>query len=147
ALFMKALLSWEERDEKQAVDLAAKAAGIKPVDGKVLVGAPRVRAAAWALLGEVYQSERRFGQAKQAYEAALKMDPYLIQALLGNGAVLLEEQRYHDALPRFDAALTALKDSNSLDSQAQSRDEALIRAKIGRANALIMLDRLEEAKA
>jgi tetratricopeptide (TPR) repeat protein len=57
---------------------------------------PSIRATAFANLGSIYRERRNYEQARENYEAALKIDPDLPIALVGTG--LLAEKRWDYSL-------------------------------------------------
>jgi tetratricopeptide (TPR) repeat protein len=82
--------------------------------------------------------------ARKAYEDALGADPYLIEALLGSGRVLLRERRFDDALARFESGLSlAQKTPNDLVLTGR---KAAVEARLGQSRAELMLGRAPNAK-
>jgi len=94
--------------------------------------APQEVAQAHANRGQIFLSSGRAGDARTAFEAALKLDNRNVDALVGQGTVLYQESRFTEALTRFDTALGARPD-----------DEAAIAYD---AMTKVKLERLKDAK-
>jgi tetratricopeptide (TPR) repeat protein len=75
----------------------------------------------------------RAGEARAAFDEAVKIDPRNVTALVGQGEVLYADGRYTEALTRFDEAV--------------SKDGVGIAPTVGAAKTKIALERLADAKA
>ncbi len=89
-------------------------------------------AQAFANRGKIFLSSGRVGDARGAFESALKLDNRNVDALVGQGTVFFQESRFTEALTRFDTALASRVD----DENAIGYD----------ALAKIKLERLKDAK-
>ena len=89
-------------------------------------------AQAHANRGQIFLSSGRAGDARTAFEAALKLDNRNVDALVGQGTVLYQESRFTEALTRFDTALGSRPD----DETAIAYD----------AMTKVKLERLKDAK-
>ncbi|HSQ62678.1 MAG TPA: tetratricopeptide repeat protein [Polyangiaceae bacterium] len=129
SLLLRALSRYSAKasDTNALADLAAITDGAaKPLASDQEIGA------AYATRGTIYLLSGRAGDARGAFESALKVDPRNVDALVGQGMVLFQESRFTEALTRFDTALGARKD----DELAIAYD----------ARTKIHLERLTEAK-
>ncbi len=89
-------------------------------------------AQAFANRGKIFLASGRAGDARTAFDDALKLDARNVDALVGQGTVLFDESRFTEALTRFDTALQA----RPSDELATSYD----------ALSKIKLERLKDAK-
>ncbi len=126
---LRAQLTWElSRDD---------AAAIKDLDSLVnekvrkTLG-PGEIAHALAAKGWIMMARDRAGDARAAFDDAVKIDPRNVSALVGQGEVLYADSRFTEALTRFDEAVQ--KDASNLP------------AVIGAAKTKIALERLADAK-
>ena len=62
-------------------------------------------AAANALLGQIYLSERKVDRASASFQSSLRSDPDNIDALMGSGEILLQEGEGEKALVLFDKVI------------------------------------------
>lgn len=85
-----------------------------------------------SLLGEIHLARSRISAADAAFNAALKIDPQAMRALLGSGELFYRSGRYSEASARFEAATRA--------------DAANVDAQIGTAKTTLALERAKEAK-
>ncbi len=129
ALVLRAALAWAtEKNE---------AAAMSDVH-EVLEGAAKTAASpgdlsrANALLGWIRAARGKATDARESFEAALKLDPRNADALVGQGEVLYGEGRNTEALARFDTAVQI--------------DPKNVRAIVSDAKAKIVLERLADAK-
>jgi tetratricopeptide (TPR) repeat protein len=129
AHLLRAKLRWERKgDEKAALEDVAHV-----VDGPSKDGAsPGDRADAFALRGWIHVARGRAGDARAAFDEALKSNPRHVGALLGQGEVLYGEGRYTEALSRFDTAVQT--------------EPTNVRAIVSSAKAKLALERLADAK-
>lgn len=130
ALTLRALLTWElQRDDAAALkDLAAvlddkarKTEGSSEISG------------ALAAKGWVMLARERSGEARNAFDEAVKTDPRNVSALVGQGEVLYSDSRYTEALTRF--------------QEANAKDPSSVSAILGTSKAEIALERLSDAKS
>jgi predicted Zn finger-like uncharacterized protein len=129
ALALRATLAWQN-DKNEA---SATSDLHEVLDGRATPAAsPRDLSNANALRGWIESSRGKTGEARVAFEAALKLDPRNADALVGQGEVLYSEGRYTEALSRFDTAV-----------QIDARDTTAI---VSDAKAKIALERLADAK-
>ena len=141
ALVEKARRVWREGDRTEALELARRAAGMGEARS---VPSRADRAAAWTLVGLVFEQAGNRGRAHVAFERALAVDDLRMGALLGAGRLLLSEGRYRDALARFQAVITSGLDAPP--SLGRTRT-AQAEAKLGAARAMIELEMASEARA
>ena len=129
ALTLRAQLLWElQRDDTAATkDLGA----VLDENNRKTLGPAEV-SDALAAKGWIMLARDRAGEARAAFDEAVKVDPRNVSALVGQGEVLYADGRYTEALTRFDEAVT--KDSSS------------IAALLGSAKTKIGLERLQDAK-
>lgn len=129
ALLLRAL----ERYEAKGDDTGALADLAEITDGPAKPFASQAETAqAFANRGKIFLASGRAGDARTAFEAALKLDARNVDALVGQGSVFFDESRFTEALTRFDTALQARPN----DEMATSYD----------ALTKIKLERLKEAK-
>jgi tetratricopeptide (TPR) repeat protein len=93
---------------------------------------PKERAQALAQKGWVMLAKEHPGDARAAFDEAVKIDPKNVTALLGQGDLFYADTRYMEAATRFDEA--SAKDPNNAD------------ALIGSAKTKIALERPQDAK-
>ena len=100
----------------------------------------------WAtpLLGYIHEARGRLHLARKAYDDALTADPYLVDALLGAGRVMLREKRCNDALARFESALNIAQKWRT--PLALSGRKADVEARLGQGRALLALEREPDAE-
>ena len=129
ALTLRALLVWEaEHDDAAPMkDLAA----VLDDNARKTQG-PSDISNALAAKGWILLARDRAGDARAAFDEAVKMDSRNASALVGQGEVLYAESRATEALTRFDEAL--------------SKDPANVTATIGSAKSKVALERLADAK-
>ncbi|HKU40805.1 MAG TPA: tetratricopeptide repeat protein, partial [Polyangiales bacterium] len=132
--------------EERAVQELRQALGLEPLeDQQFLQTSKPAKAQGLSLLGHIHEQRGRLHLARKAYEDALGADPYLVEALLGSGRVLIRERRFNDALARFESGLTiaAKAPSSVVLSGRKAEDEA----RLGQSRAQLALGRAPEAKA
>jgi cellulose synthase operon protein C len=88
---------------------------------------------AYAARGWIMLALDRAGEARAAFDEAVKIDPRNVTALVGQGEVLYADGRFTEALTRFDEAV--------------QKDPTGTSALIGAAKTKIALERLADAKA
>jgi predicted Zn finger-like uncharacterized protein len=130
ALTLRALLAMDlQRDADAAVkDLSL----VLDEKARKTEGANEVSNAC-AARGWIMLTLDRAGEARIAFDEAVKLDPRNVTALVGQGEVLYADGRYTEALTRFDEAVT--------------KDPVGIAPVIGAAKTKIALERLADAKA
>ncbi len=130
-------------DVDRALVLAREAAGLAPVGRERLRGSSRERVEALGLIGAMQERRGRHAEASDAYEAALRLAPQQLDALLGAGRVLLTQRRYAEALARFEAAAAVSPQPPALAGARTVAQDA----KLGAAQAMLHLDRAQDARA
>jgi tetratricopeptide (TPR) repeat protein len=126
---LKALLLWElSRDDNAALKEVTPVLDEK---ARKTEGASEV-SMALATKGWIMLARDRAGEARAAFDEAVKIDPRNVTALVGQGEVLYADSRYTEALTRFDEAV--------------KKDGSSVPAIIGSAKAKIALERLADAK-
>jgi predicted Zn finger-like uncharacterized protein len=88
---------------------------------------------ALAAKGWIMLARDRAGDARAAFDEAVKIDQRNVSALVGQGEVLYADSRFTEALTRFDEAV--------------KKDPTSIQAIIGNAKTKIALERLADAKS
>lgn len=128
-LTLRARLAWDmsQNDEAALKDLASVIEG----PGKSIASSHEM-SEAYAARGWVLLGRDRAGEARTAFQEAVKLDAKNTSALIGQGEILYADGRYAEALTRFDEAIA--KDPKSLD------------AIIGSAKTKLQLERLQESK-
>ena len=127
---LRALLTMElQRDSEAALkDLATRARREVSQDRGRQRDLDALAARGWIML-----ALDRAGEARTAFDEAVKLDPRNVTALVGQGEVLYADGRYTEALTRFDEAVT--------------KDPVGLVPTIGAAKTKIALERLADAKA
>ena len=129
-LALRALLTMElQRDSEAALkDLAI----VLDEKARKTEGANEI-SNAYAAKGWIMLALDRAGEARNAFDEAVKLDTRNVTALVGQGEVLYADGRYTEALTRFDEAVT--------------KDPTGLVPTIGAAKTKIALERLADAKA
>jgi predicted Zn finger-like uncharacterized protein len=127
---LRAQLVWElQRDDAAAMkDLAE----VLDENNRKNLGSGEL-SYALAAKGWILFARERAGDARTAFDEAVKVDPRNVTALVGQGEVLYADGRFTEALTRFEEAL--------------SKDPTSIIATLGAAKTKISLERLADAKA
>ena len=129
ALILRANLEWKVSHD----DLGSLKDLTLALDGPGKPNAsPRERAAGLALRGWVLLARDHAGEARAAFEEAVKIDPKNVTALMGQGEIFYADGRYTEAATRFDEA--SIKDPTNSD------------AVIGAGKTKIKLERFQDAK-
>ena len=145
ARLAEARILWGQGKEEQALHDIRQALGQEPIDDQYLWTGKPARAEGFSLLGYAHEARGRLQLARKAYEEALSADPYLVEALLGAGRVLLREHRFNDALARFESGLNlAQKAAGSIVLSGRRAD---VEARLGQGRAQLALNRAPDAKA
>jgi predicted Zn finger-like uncharacterized protein len=129
ALLLRASIEWKNEHDGDAAltDLSAI------LDGAAASSAsPNELSQAHALRGYIAFRREHSADARAHFDEALKLNSRNVLALVGQGELLLADQRATEALARFDTALGA--------------DPTDIDAIVGDASANMTLDKLTEAK-
>ncbi|MBI2897374.1 MAG: zinc-ribbon domain-containing protein [Deltaproteobacteria bacterium] len=127
-LVAQAGLTWNA--DRQAVAAAMQAADI--LARRSSLSAPSEQAEAHSLIGQIALHEDRYGEAKNQFTEALRLDERLIAAHVGLGGVLYKQNDVAAALASFQTAHRMNPDD--------------VDAVIGTAMSLIALDQLVDAK-
>jgi len=143
ARIAKGQLVWRDGDAATAITLVRQAAGAAKVNNQRLRSSPGERADAWTLLGQIYVARDNRADATAAFEAALAVDPYRIDALLGAGRALLKQEHYRRALGRFRSARDS---SEAATFRTGGPRSAVAEAKLGEAQALLGMEQAPEAQ-
>ncbi|HEX7479532.1 MAG TPA: tetratricopeptide repeat protein [Polyangiales bacterium] len=136
---------WSQGKEDRALQELRQALGQEPIDDVYLAPSKPGLAAGYAVLGYIHEARGRLQPAQKAYDDALAADPYLVDALLGAGRVMLRQRRYNDALARFESALNIAQ--KSISPIVLSGRKADAEARLGQGRALLALERAPDAKA
>ena len=62
---------------------------------------PKVKAAAWVVLGQAHSESGQYDQAAANYESALRLSPENELALIGSGLIALHQQQADIAVPQL----------------------------------------------
>ena len=127
---LRALLTWELQHDDAA---ALKELAVVLDDKARKTEGPNEVSSALAAKGWIMLARDRVGDARTAFDEAVKIDPRNVTALVGQGEVLYRDGRHTEALTRFDEAV--LKDPTGLPPV------------IGAAKTKVALERLADAKA
>ncbi|MGD8607202.1 MAG: tetratricopeptide repeat protein [Myxococcales bacterium] len=129
----------------EAYEMLRAPAGLAPVDNATLQVASSDKSAALALIAWIDESRGRMGAAREMYDKALELDSSNADAALGAARLVLLERAYQDAYARFQTVLSAdIEPGASLD--ATGKPKVLVEAKLGAAEALLAMNKAEEAK-
>jgi predicted Zn finger-like uncharacterized protein len=129
ALTLRGQLVWElQRDDVAAMkDLAT----VLDAQNRKSLGTAEL-SYALAAKGWIMFARDHAGEARTAFDEAVKVDPRNVSALVGQGEVLYADGRHTEALTRFD--------------EAGQKDPSSTAAMLGSAKAKISLERLADAK-
>lgn len=132
-------------DLDRAYAMLKAPAGLEPVDNATLPVARRDKSAALALIARIDEYRGRMGAARETYERALELDTSNADAALGAARLVLLERAYQDAYARFQTVLGAdIKPGAPVDVTGKPR--VIVEAKLGAAEALLAMNKAEEAK-
>ena len=130
---------------EEATKLLQAPAGLAPVDGKTLQVARPDKSAALAMVARMEEQGGRLGAAREMYEKAIELDTSNAGAALGAARLVLREGAYPDALARFQTVLgSTVPPGAEMDPIGKPR--VVVEAKLGAAEALLSMDKAEEAK-
>jgi predicted Zn finger-like uncharacterized protein len=139
-----ARILWNQGKDERALSELRQSLGQEPVGEQYLWTSKAAKAGGYSLLGYIDEARGRLHPARKAYEDALAADPYLVEALLGAGRVLLRDHRFNDALARFESGLSlAQKAGNSIVLSGRRAD---VEARLGQGRAQLALNRAPDAK-
>ncbi len=129
----------------EAYALLQVPAGLSPDSGDVA----RARAdesAARTLVARIEEQRGRLGAAREMYEKAIELDTGNVEAALGAARLVLMEGVYPDAYARFQTVLgSEIPPGAEMDVTGKPR--VVVEAKLGAVEALLAMDKAEEAQA
>jgi tetratricopeptide (TPR) repeat protein len=128
-----------------AAALLRAPAGVEPVDGKTLDVARSDKSKALTLLASIEEQGGRLGAAREMYEKAIELDSSNSPAALGAARLVLLEGVYPDALARFRTVLGSPVPPGA-EVDATGKPRMAVEAKLGAAEALLAMDKADEAK-
>ncbi len=143
ARIAKARILVDRGEEQLALGLLREAVGLSQVDNEFLWSYKAAKAEGYSVIGYLHETRGRLHLARKAYDMALAADPYRVEALLGAGGVSLRENRYNDALARFESAMNTTKVNNP---KVFTGRKASVEATFGISRALFSLGRLQNAR-
>jgi tetratricopeptide (TPR) repeat protein len=145
ARIAEARLLFKQGKEERAVQELRQALGQEPLDDQFLQTSKLAKAQGYSLLGHIHEQRGRLHLARKAYEDAVSADPYLVEALLGSGRVMLREHRFNDALARFESGLNIAQKTPG--GTVLTGRKAEVEARLGQSRAELALGRAPDAKA
>ncbi len=127
----------------EAYEMLKAPAGVEGAAKGPVAGSDR--SAALALLAQIEESRGRMGAARELYTKALELDTGNADAALGAARLVLLERAYQDAYARFQTVLRAeIEPGAPLD--ATGKPKVIVEAKLGAAQALLAMNKPQEAK-
>jgi predicted Zn finger-like uncharacterized protein len=121
-------------------------AGLAPIEGATLKVSRPDKSAALALVGRIEEYRGRLGAARETYEKAIELDTSNADAALGAARLVLLEGAYPDAYARFQTVLgSEIRPGAEMD--ATGKPKVVVAAKLGGAEALLAMDKAEDAKS
>jgi len=130
---------------EEADALLQAPAGLEPVEGVTLQVARSEKSAALGLIAQIEEQRGRLGAAREMFEKAIELDTSNTEAALGAARLVLLEGVYQDALARFQTVLgSEVAPGAPVDSTGKPR--VIVDAKLGAAEALLAMDKAEDAK-
>lgn len=129
----------------EAAELVRAPAGLVPVDGTTLEVARSDRSNALALIARIEEQRGRLGAAREMYEKAIELDTRNTDAALGAARLVLLEGAYPDALARFQTVLGSEVPVGAV-VDATGKPSVVVAAKLGAAEALLAMDKPEDAR-
>ena len=130
---------------EKASALLEAPAGLAPVDGATLEVSRSDRSAALALIARIEEQRGRLGAAREMYEKAIELDTSNSAAALGAARLVLLEGVYQDALARFQTVLGS-EVAPGAPVDATGKPRVVVDAKLGAAEALLAMEKPEDAK-
>jgi tetratricopeptide (TPR) repeat protein len=129
----------------EAYDLLQVPAALAPVDGVSLPVARADMSAALGLVAQIEQRRGRMGAAREMYDKALELDTSNTEAALGAARLVLLDGLYQEALARFQTVIgSELRPGVEMDPTGKPK--VVVQAKLGAAEALVAMDKGEDAK-
>lgn len=134
-----------EGDLDEAYGMLQVPAGLAPVGNATLPVARSDRSAALSLIARIEESRGRMGAARDTYAKALELDTGNVEAALGAARLILLDGRYQDAYARFQTVLGADIEAGA-PIDATGKPKVIVEAKLGAAEALLAMNKAEEAR-
>ena len=129
----------------QAYELLQAPAGLAPVEGETLQVARGDKSAALTLVGRIEERRGRLGAAREMYEKGIELDTSNAVAALGAARLVLLERAYQDAYARFQTVLGS-EIPPGAEMDVTGHPKVVVEAKLGAAEALLAMDKPEEAE-
>lgn len=128
----------------KAYELLQAPAGLAAIDGATLQVARADESAALTLVARIEEYRGRLGAAREMYEKAIELDTSNTDAALGAARLVLLEGVYQDAYARFQTVLgSEIRPGAEMD--VTGKPKVVVEAKLGAAEALLAMDKAEEA--
>ena len=122
-------------------------AGLAPgPEGKTVNVSRADRSAALAAVARIEEQRGRLGAAREMYEKAVELDASNLWAGLGAARLVLVEGGYSDAFARFQTVIGA-RIPPGAELHAVGRPRVWVEAKLGAAEALLAMDKAQDARA
>jgi tetratricopeptide (TPR) repeat protein len=135
----------EEGQIDEAYELLQAPAGLAPVDGDALRIARADKSSALTLIARIEEHRGRLGAAREMYEKGIELDTSNADAALGAARLVLLEGAYQDAYARFQTVLgSEIRPGAEMD--VTGKPKVVVDAKLGAAEALLAMDKAEDAK-
>jgi len=129
----------------KAYELVQAPAGLAPIEGATLQVARADKSTALAVVARIEEHRGRFGAAREMYEKAIELDTSNADAALGAARLVLMEGAYQDAHARFQTVLgSEIRPGAEID--VTGKPKVVVEAKLGAAEALLAMDKAEDAK-
>ena len=120
-------------------------AGLAEEQGLALQVARSDQSAALTRIARIEESRGRLGAAREMYDKAIELDTSNANATLGAARLVLLEGAYQDAYARFQTVLGSDIRPGAV-MHPTGKPKVLVEAKLGAAEALLAMDKAEEAK-
>ena len=134
-----------EGDIDKADELLQAPAGLAPIEGATLKVSRADKSEALALVARIEEHRGRLGAAREMYEKAIELDASNSYAALGAARLVLLEGAYQDAYARFQTVLgSEIRPGAEMD--ATGKPKVTVEAKLGGAEALLAMDKADDAK-
>ena len=135
----------QEGQIDQAYELLQVPAGLAPIEGATLQVARADKSSALTLIAQIEEQRGRLGAAREMYEMGIELDTSNADATLGAARLVLLERDYPDAYARFQTVLRSeVRPGAEIDVTGKPR--VVVDAKLGAAEALLAMDKADEAK-
>jgi len=135
----------QEGQIDQAYELLQAPAGLVPIEGATLQVARVDKSSALTLIAQIEEHRGRLGAAREMYEKGIELDTSNADATLGAARLVLLERDYPDAYARFQTVLRSeVRPGAEIDVTGKPR--VVVDAKLGAAEALLAMDKADEAK-